>query len=71
MTAGRLRAENFLNEKNVVTDVLGKMEEKTGIRKKIIAFGKINVMSVFMVFGAAKLFRLITAANPDTCSTFV
>lgn len=34
------RAEKFLNEKNVVTDVLGKLEEKTGIKKKVIALGK-------------------------------
>lgn len=33
------RAEHFLNEKNVVTDFLGKLEEKTGIKKKIIAGG--------------------------------
>lgn len=33
------RAERFLNEKNVVTDFLGKLEEKTGIKKKIIAGG--------------------------------
>uniref|UniRef100_A0A8D3D5P7 Receptor expression-enhancing protein n=1 Tax=Scophthalmus maximus TaxID=52904 RepID=A0A8D3D5P7_SCOMX len=33
------RAEKFLNEKNVVTDFLGKLEEKTGIKKKIIAAG--------------------------------
>ncbi|KAK5619809.1 Receptor expression-enhancing protein 6 [Crenichthys baileyi] len=31
------RAEKFLNEKNVVTDILGKVEEKTGIKKKFIA----------------------------------
>lgn len=34
------RAEKFLNEKNVVTDFLGKVEEKTGIKKKIIAGGR-------------------------------
>lgn len=33
------RAEKFLNEKNVVTDFLGKVEEKTGIKKKILACG--------------------------------
>lgn len=33
------RAEKFLNEKNMVTDFLGKLEEKTGIKKKIIAVG--------------------------------
>lgn len=36
-TSIRNRAEKFLNEKNVVTDLLGKAEEKTGIKKKIIA----------------------------------
>lgn len=36
----RDRVDKFLNEKNVVTDFLGKMEEKTGIRKKILAGGK-------------------------------
>ncbi|KAG7277548.1 hypothetical protein CRUP_030710 [Coryphaenoides rupestris] len=32
------RVERFLNEKNVVTDLLGRLEENTGIKKKIIAF---------------------------------
>lgn len=35
----RDRADKFLNEKNVVTDFLGKIEDKTGIKKKIIAAG--------------------------------
>ncbi len=34
------RIDKFLNEKNVVTDFLGKVEEKTGIKKKIIAVGE-------------------------------
>lgn len=37
----RERADKFLNEKNVVTDFLGKVEEKTGIKKKIIAVGRL------------------------------
>lgn len=35
----RDRVDKFLNEKNVVTDFLGKVEESTGIKKKIIAVG--------------------------------
>lgn len=38
------RAEKFLNEKNVVTDILGKMEEKTGIKKKVIALGTCDLI---------------------------
>nr|XP_023827362.1 receptor expression-enhancing protein 6-like [Salvelinus alpinus] len=33
----RDRADTFLNEKNIVTDFLGKLEEKTGIKKKCFA----------------------------------
>lgn len=36
----RQRADRFLNEKNVVTDFLGKVEEKTGIKKKLLAGGQ-------------------------------
>lgn len=36
----RERADRFLSEKNVVTDFLGKVEEKTGIKKKILAVGE-------------------------------
>lgn len=39
LSSVKQRAERFLNEKNVVTDFLGKLEEKTGIKKKIIAGG--------------------------------
>lgn len=34
------RVEAFLNEKNIVTDCLNKIEEKTGIKKRYLAFGK-------------------------------
>lgn len=41
-TSIKNRAEKFLNEKNVITDFLGKVEEKTGIKKKVIAVGRVN-----------------------------
>lgn len=34
------RVEAFLNEKNIVTDCLNKIEEKTGIKKRYLALGK-------------------------------
>ncbi|XP_061834462.1 receptor expression-enhancing protein 6-like [Nerophis lumbriciformis] len=45
------RAENFLNEKNVVTDFLGKLEEKTGIKKKILAAGAVSATGLYLVYG--------------------
>ncbi|XP_073332245.1 receptor expression-enhancing protein 6 [Pagrus major] len=47
----RDRVDKFLNEKNVVTDFLGKMEEKTGIRKKIIAVGAVSLTGLYLVYG--------------------
>uniref|UniRef100_A0AAZ3PPQ7 Receptor expression-enhancing protein n=1 Tax=Oncorhynchus tshawytscha TaxID=74940 RepID=A0AAZ3PPQ7_ONCTS len=47
----RDRADKFLNEKNMVTDFLGKLEEKTGIKKKIIALGAVSVTGLYLVYG--------------------
>ena len=61
----RDRVDKFLNEKNVVTDFLGKMEEKTGIRKKIIAGGMwaaaghsagFMIESLWMILSSASLY---------------
>ncbi|KAM3876294.1 receptor expression-enhancing protein 6 [Diretmus argenteus] len=45
------RVEKFLSEKNVVTDFLGSLEEKTGVHKKIIAGGALSLTAVYMVYG--------------------
>lgn len=42
LSAAKERAERFLNEKNLVTDFLGKVEEKTGVKKKILAAGTLS-----------------------------
>lgn len=36
------QTDGFFKEKNVVTDTLGKLEEKTGIQKQYIALGKFS-----------------------------
>lgn len=48
------RAEKFLNEKNVVTDILGKVEEKTGIKKKVIALGTSDLLYSSVVMSSQR-----------------
>ncbi|XP_072295439.1 receptor expression-enhancing protein 6-like [Eucyclogobius newberryi] len=50
-TSIRDKTDKFLNEKNIVTDFLGKLEEKTGIKKKIIALGAVSVTGLYLVYG--------------------
>lgn len=39
----KARVDTFLNEKNFVTDILNKIEEKTGIKKRLLVIGKAAV----------------------------
>ncbi|KAK1896545.1 Receptor expression-enhancing protein 6, partial [Dissostichus eleginoides] len=45
------RMDKFMSEKNMVTDFLGTLEEKTGIRKKIIAGGAVSLTGLYLMYG--------------------
>lgn len=47
------RLDKFLNEKNILSDILGKIESKTGIKKTYIALAFIALISTYLVIGYA------------------
>uniref|UniRef100_A0A673LFN4 Receptor expression-enhancing protein n=1 Tax=Sinocyclocheilus rhinocerous TaxID=307959 RepID=A0A673LFN4_9TELE len=60
------RVEAFLNEKNIVTDCLNKIEEKTRIKKRYLALGAAGVIGAYLLFGhgASLLCNLIGFVYP-------
>ncbi|XP_063747791.1 receptor expression-enhancing protein 6 isoform X1 [Eleginops maclovinus] len=45
------RMDKFLSEKNMVTEFLGTLEEKTGIKKKIIVVGAASLTGLYLMYG--------------------
>lgn len=51
INAGKEKLNNWLHEKNYFTDVLDKVEKKTGVNRLYIFLGLVGVFALYLVFG--------------------
>ncbi|MCJ8737875.1 hypothetical protein PDJAM_G00029010 [Pangasius djambal] len=60
------RVDTFLNEKNFVTDFLNKIEEKTGIKKRLLVVGAASATGLYLLvgYGASLICNLIGFVYP-------